>query len=75
MKIKLDELEPKPGKQVMGAAASIYGVFDRWSAAKEGDSTLKLVMKLVVKFIGVAVMILLSPFLVIGLTMAFIAAF
>lgn len=75
MKIKLDELEPKPGSRVMGVAASIYGVFDRWSAAKEGDSTLKLAMKLVIKFTGVAVMILLSPFLVIGLTIAFIAVF
>lgn len=75
MKIKLDELEPKPGSRVLSAASDIYGVFDRWSAAKEGDSTLKLAVKLVIKFTGVAVMILLSPFLVIGLTIAFIAVF
>jgi len=75
MKIKLDELESKPGSQIKGAAANIYGAFDRWSEAKEGDSALTLAMKLGIKFAGVMIMILLSPFLVIGLTMAFLAAF
>ncbi|NUM80106.1 hypothetical protein HUU42_04815 [bacterium] len=73
MKIKLEELESKSGNKVLGAAANIYGAFDRWAEAKEGDSTLALAMKLVIKFTGVLVMILLSPFLVIGLTIAFLA--
>mgnify|MGYP001481134420 CR=1 FL=1 len=75
MKIKLEELEEKPGKRVMGAAENVFSAFERWSAAKEGDSTLTLAMKLMIKFTGVLVMIILSPFLVIGLTIAFIAVF
>lgn len=73
MKIKLEDIETKAPNKILGAAGSIHGTFSRWSAITDGDSTMMIAMKVLIKFAGVAVMIVLSPFLLIGLTIAFLA--
>lgn len=65
----------KPHKRMIGAFKNFFSAFDRWSEPKEGDTSLTLAGKKAIKFMGIALMILLSPFLMIGLTIAFIAVF
>ncbi len=62
-------------KKMMEWSGHRYRSFQDYVAYREGDPTWVLAYKLVLRFTGIVLMILLSPFLIIGLTIAFIAVF
>lgn len=59
--------------KMMASAQDTYSSFDKFITIKEGDHTLVVISKIMLRLLGVLIMILLSPFLLIGLFIAFIA--
>ena len=78
MKIRKEELhadEAQHRSEMVEWTAQRYSKFNDWVAFRENDPMWLLVGKLIARFIGIAVMIVLSPFIVVGLLLAFIAVF
>lgn len=65
--------DKQPQGGALQTARQTYNAFDNFVAIREDDSTLVMAFKLLLRFIGIFVMILLSPFLIIGLFIAFAA--
>jgi hypothetical protein len=63
----------KPVNQLMNNTRQTYQGFQDLVRFREGDSLWVLGYKLALRFFGVLLMIILSPFLVIGLLIAFLA--
>lgn len=61
------------GEKVLEEARESYQSIDRFLTIAEDDSTLVVIGKVILRIIGVFIMILLSPFLLVGLFIAFIA--
>jgi hypothetical protein len=59
--------------KIISSAQDTYSSFDKYVSINEGDSTLVIIGKIMLRLLGVLVLILLSPFLLIGLFIAFIA--
>lgn len=72
-------IEQPDDKQSQGgaleSARKTYNAYDNFVTIREGDSTLAMAFKLLLRLFGIFVMILLSPFLIIGLFIAFAAVF
>jgi len=65
--------DKQPQGNALQSARQTYNAFDKFVAIREGDSTLMMAFKLLLRLIGIFIMILLSPFLLIGLAIAFAA--
>lgn len=59
----------------MNDARESYQRFEDIVTIREGDSTLVKIGKVTLRILGIAIMIILSPFLLIGLAIAFAAVF
>lgn len=70
-----DEKAPDAAGQMMDWTGSKYRKFMDYVAFRDDDPTWMLGYKLFIRLIGVLIMIALSPFLILGLTLAFIAVF
>ncbi len=68
-----DDKQPPGG--ALESARKTYNAFDNFVTIREDDSTLAMAFKLLLRLFGIFVMILLSPFLIIGLFIAFAAVF
>ena len=68
-------MDPSPQKKLLENARESYSQFDRFLTVQEDDSRLVAAGKITLRILGIIVMILLSPFLLIGLFIAFIAVF
>lgn len=62
-------------EKVMDWTGKKYRSFKDYVAFRDDDPTWMLGYKLVLRFLGVLFMILLSPFLILGLAIAFMAVF
>ena len=58
---------------MMEDARASYQSIDRFLTPAEDDSTLVIIGKVILRLIGIFIMILLSPFLLVGLLIAFMA--
>jgi hypothetical protein len=78
MKIRLEDLEPKASKsnvkKVLENADGVYRAYYRLVAFQPGDPLALLIFKVFLRFVGIFIMILLSPFLLLALIIAFILA-
>jgi hypothetical protein len=71
-----NEPEPAdPSAKMMDWTGSKYRRFMDYVAFRDDDPTWMLGYKLVLRFLGILFMIILSPFLILGLLIAFIAVF
>jgi ATP/ADP translocase len=61
--------------KIVDEARQSYNKFEDFVTIKEGDSTLAVIGKILLRIIGILIMIALSPFLLVGLFIAFIAVF
>lgn len=66
-------MDTQPQKKLMEEARSTYRDFDRFVTVQEGDSKLVAAGKIFLRITGILIMIILSPFLFIGLALAFAA--
>lgn len=57
----------------MDSARQSYSSFEDFVTPKEGDSALIIIGKVLLRLLGILVLILLSPFLLVGLLIAFMA--
>jgi hypothetical protein len=64
-----------PKAKLMNDARESYQRFEDIVTIREGDSTLVKIGKVTLRILGIAIMIILSPFLLIGLAIAFAAVF
>ncbi|MCB0556169.1 MAG: hypothetical protein KDD02_21665 [Phaeodactylibacter sp.] len=67
-----EEKTPKSG--ALDEARQTYQAVDNFLTIRDTDSTLLMAGKILLRLLGIFIMILLSPFLLIGLTIAFAAA-
>ena len=58
---------------LLGKSRGAYRSFEDYVRFTDNDPLWMLAYKLTLRFIGIGIMILLSPFLLIGLTIAFLA--
>ncbi|MCO6476603.1 MAG: hypothetical protein J5I94_08270 [Phaeodactylibacter sp.] len=63
----------QPQGDALQTARQTYKAFDNFVTIREEDSTLAMAGKLLLRLLGIFIMILLSPFLIIGLLVAFAA--
>ena len=79
MKIRKEELkkpeEPSAAGRMMGNATNAYRTLDQFFEVRDGDSLAVIVGKITARLFLIFIMILLSPFLMIGLAIAFAAVF
>lgn len=61
--------------KMMDGARDSYRSVEAFLEHKEDDSMLVIIGKILLRIIGIFIMILLSPFLLVGLFIAFIAVF
>ncbi len=75
MKIRKEELHAgeQSRHEMAEWTAQRYRTFNDWVAFREGDPMWLLVAKLTGRFLGIVTMVILSPFLLIGLMIAFAA--
>ncbi len=65
--------EKQSPDDALQAVRKTYSAFDNLVTIREEDSTLAMAGKLLLRLLGIFIMILLSPFLIIGLLVAFAA--
>lgn len=77
MKIRPDEIEPnaKNPNKVLDWTGKNYHAFKDYVTIGEGDSKGMVIFKGILSLLGMAFMVILSPFLIIGLLIAFAAVF
>lgn len=76
MKIRKEDLreEPKTSDNgILQTTGDAYRTFNDWVAFRENDPMWLLILKLVGRVFGILIMVILSPFIVIGLAIAFAA--
>ncbi|MFZ2897900.1 MAG: hypothetical protein WA004_04720 [Saprospiraceae bacterium] len=64
-----------PKAKLMNDARESYQRFEDIVTIREGDSALVKIGKVSLRILGITIMIILSPFLLIGLAIAFAAVF
>jgi hypothetical protein len=64
-----------PKAKLMNDARESYQRFEDIVTIREGDSALVKIGKVSLRILGITIMIILSPFLLIGLAIAFVAVF
>lgn len=64
-----------PKAKLMKDARESYQRFEDIVTVREGDSALAKIGKVSLRIVGITIMIILSPFLLIGLAIAFAAVF
>ncbi len=70
-----DHQSEDPKAKLMNDARESYQRFDDIVTIREGDSALTKIGKVSLRILGITIMIILSPFLFIGLAIAFAAVF
>ena len=65
--------DKQPQSDALQTARQTYNLFDNFVTIREDDSILAMACKLLLRLFGIFFMILLSPFLLIGLAIAFAA--
>ena len=65
--------DKQPQRDALQTARQTYNLFDNFVTIREDDSILAMACKLLLRLFGIFFMILLSPFLLIGLAIAFAA--
>jgi hypothetical protein len=76
MKIRKEDLRgtpPQGGSELLNATGNAYRSFNDWVAFGENDPIWLITMKLLGRIFGILIMIILSPFVIIGLVIAFAA--
>jgi hypothetical protein len=72
----MDNQQPEdPKAKLMNDARESYQRFEDIVTVREGDSALTKIGKVSLRILGITIMIILSPFLLIGLAIAFAAVF
>ncbi len=66
--------DSKPSKEALDKMKTTYRSLDERLAIQEDDGWLVVLFKIGLRLLGVLILILLSPFLLIGLLFAFLAA-
>lgn len=66
--------DPKPSKEAIDKMKTTYRSLDERLAIQEDDGWAMVLFKIGLRVLGIIVLILLSPFLLIGLLFAFLAA-
>lgn len=70
-----DNVAPEQDHDLLGNSRKAYRRFEDYVRFTDNDPLWMLAYKIALRFLGIAVMIVLSPFLLIGLTIAFLAVF
>ncbi|MCI5082359.1 MAG: hypothetical protein MRY78_11715 [Saprospiraceae bacterium] len=76
MKIRREELNEKEqnaAQKMLDEVGSRYRSFNDYVAFRDDDSIAMMVFKLFLRFVGIIFMLLLSPFILIGLLVAIAA--
>lgn len=76
MKIRKEDLhddKPQAGSELLKATSQAYRTFDDWVSFKDNDPTWLLSLKVIGRLFGILIMIILAPFVIIGLIIAFAA--
>ncbi|MEQ8704145.1 MAG: hypothetical protein RIC19_09515 [Phaeodactylibacter sp.] len=68
-----DSEAPRAHEETLDKVKSTYRTLDQRLSINEGDHLAVVVLKIGLRLLALAVMILLSPFLLIGLLVAFMA--
>lgn len=68
-----DSESPQAHEEALDKMKSTYQSLDQRLAIREGDHIAVVVLKIGLRLLAIGVMILLSPFLLIGLLVAFMA--
>lgn len=68
-------MDPTPQNKLVNEAKDSYRQFFHFVTVRAEDSFLVAAGKITLRILGIFIMVLLSPFLFIGLFMAFAAAF
>ncbi|MBX2874424.1 MAG: hypothetical protein KTR30_20045 [Saprospiraceae bacterium] len=77
MKIRPDEIDPEKNQteKLLDWTGKNYQSFRKYVQVGEEDSKLQVIFKGILSIFGLLVMVLLSPFLIVGLMIAFAAVF
>ncbi|NRB48699.1 MAG: hypothetical protein HRU41_13565 [Saprospiraceae bacterium] len=77
MKIRPDEINPEKNhtEKLLDWTGKNYQSFRQYVQVGEEDSKLQVIFKGILSIFGLLVMVLLSPFLIVGLMIAFAAVF
>lgn len=76
MKIRKEDLhtdKPQGGSELLKATSRAYRTFDDWVSFREDDPMWLLSVKLIGRLFGILIMIILAPFVIVGLIIAFAA--
>ena len=76
MKIRKSDLEPQASKnnpEILNWTKERYKAFDAAVSLEKEDSLFIMGFKLFLRFLGIVIMILLSPFIILGVVVAFLA--
>ena len=76
MKIRKSDLEPQAknnNPEILNWTKERYKAFDKAVALEKEDSLFVMGFKLFLRFLGILIMLLLSPFIILGLVVAFMA--
>ena len=78
MKVRLDpsDKDPQdPANKMLDWTSQSYRSYKDYVTIRDGDSMGVVIAKAALNVFGIILMVILSPFLIIGLTIAFIAVF
>ncbi|MCB0610165.1 MAG: hypothetical protein KDD12_20755 [Lewinella sp.] len=79
MKVRLNETngaeEPQPAAKMLDWTGRLYQSFLRYVELRDDDPIWMMGYKLTFRFVGIVFMLILSPFVVLGLLFAFAAVF
>lgn len=81
MKIRPEDLEKSQPKknaapdQMLDWAGRLYRRFDKMVSFYEDDSIMLMGFKVLMRMVGLIIMLMLSPFFILGLIIAFMAVF
>ncbi|MEN0003225.1 MAG: hypothetical protein AAF798_03745 [Bacteroidota bacterium] len=74
MKIRPEDLQEdskNAGQQMLDWSSKNYSIFNEYVAFQPDDSVGMMAFKLFLRFLGFLILLILSPFLIIGLIIAF----
>ena len=78
MKIRLEDLkseEPNVAQKMMTGIGKQYRSFNDYVAFQDNDTLGMLTFKIMLRLVGIIFMLLISPFVILGLIIAFAAVF
>jgi hypothetical protein len=73
MKIRKEDTRQENQNQIVEWTGNTYRNFNDYVAFREGDGIFMMGIKLLLRFAGIAFMIILSPFVIVGMLIAFLA--